>query len=107
MDFRNGAMKKISDMMKAPRASVAEQGVKKVEVDDKTLFFLSEKVVEALYGTRGRENVTPRFFRNGKLYFSCHSPLWANELWMTRETFRERINREVGREIVKEIKTSE
>jgi hypothetical protein len=102
-------MKQIGDVMKyaqVKRESGMVRDVSKTEIDDKTLFFLAEKVVSALYGVRGRENVIPRYFRDGKLHFACHSPLWANELWMTRDTFRERLNREIGRDLVKEIKTS-
>ncbi len=101
-------MKQIGDVMK--RAQVKKPGavgdIRKNEIDDKTLFFLAEKVISAFYGTRGRENVIPRYFRDGKLYLACHSPLWANELWMTRDTLCERLNREIGHDLVKEIKTS-
>lgn len=102
-------MKAIGDVMKRVRTkkvSDTPQDVRKLDIDDKTLFFLAEKVISSLYGTRGRENVIPRYFHEGKLHFSCHSPLWANELWMTRDTLRERLNREIGHDLVKEIKTS-
>jgi hypothetical protein len=101
-------MKAIGDVMK--RVQVQKPSMvnnsRKTEIDDKTLFFLAEKVISALYGTRGRENVIPRYFRDGKLHLACHSPLWANELWMTRDTLRERLNREIGHDLVEEIKTS-
>ena len=101
-------MKQISDVMKCAQVkkSGAVGDIRKNEIDDKTLFFLAEKAISAFYGTRGRENVIPRYFRDGKLHLACHSPLWANELWMTRDTFRERLNREIGRDLVEEIKTS-
>lgn len=80
---------------------------KDVVADEKTVFFLAEKVVSELYGVRGRENVSPRYWKSGKLFLSCRNPLWANELWITRDTLRDRINRELGHEGVKEISTSE
>lgn len=98
-------MRQIGDMMKHARAPQGV-GARKMEIDDKTLFFLAEKAVSALYGTRGRENIIPRYFRDGKLFFSCHSPLWAQELWVTRDAFRERLNREIGHDVVKEIQMS-
>jgi hypothetical protein len=100
-------MKRLSDMMAAKRTEPGASSHRRVVADQKTVFFLAEKGMAELYGVRGRENVSPRYWKNGKLFLSCRSPLWANELWITRESLRERINRELGYEGVKEIKTTE
>ncbi|NTW13846.1 MAG: DUF721 domain-containing protein [Candidatus Moranbacteria bacterium] len=98
-------MKSISEMMKSK--SRVQVRPKRVDADEKTIFFLAEKVVLGLYGVRGRENIVPRYWKGGKLFFSCQSPLWANELWITREILSEKINQELGNVVVKEIKVSE
>jgi hypothetical protein len=100
-------MKRIGDMMAAQRSVSDSAPRRRVVADEKTVFFLVEKGMAELYGVRGRENVSPRYWKNGKLFLSCRSPLWANELWITRESLRERINAELGYEGVKEIKTTE
>lgn len=104
-------MRAIGDVMRrvktSEKAGKRASSIGKGRIDDNTVFFLAERAVSALYGARGRENIIPRYFRDGKLHFSCHSPLWANELWMTRDVFRERLNREIGKELVMEIKVSE
>lgn len=105
-------MKAIGDVMRrtgTPQKSVdrPSSGKKTGRIDDKTIFFLAERTVSALYGARGRENIIPRYFQDGKLHFSCHSPLWANELWVTRDAFRNRLNRDIGKDLVREIKISE
>lgn len=100
-------MRRIGDMMAMMPVASETKARKMVAADEKTVFFLAEKAVSELYGVRGRENVTPRYWKSGKLFLSCRSPLWANELWITRDTLRGRINDELGYEGVKEIKTSE
>jgi len=101
-------MKRIGDMMTVSKTDLSSvKRRKRVVADEKTIFFLSEKAIRELYGVRGRENISPRYWKDGKLFFSCRSPLWANELWITRDAFRDHINRELGYDGVKEIKTSE
>jgi len=99
-------MRRIGDMM-GSRVSSPVKTERRVVADEKTVFFLTEKVVGELYGVRGRENVAPRYWKDGKLFLSCRNPLWANELWVARDILRDHINRELGHEGVKEIKTSE
>ncbi len=100
-------MKRIGDMMTPPRATDAARNQKRIIADEKTVFFLAERAIGALYGVRGRQYIAPRHFRDGKLFLSCGSPLWANELWVTREAFRDHINHELGHEAVSDIRTSE
>ena len=98
-------MKQIGDMMKSK--TQAHIRPRKIETDEKTVFFLAEKAISGLYGVRGRENLIPRYWNAGKLHFSCQSPLWANELWITKDALRDHINHELGEDAVKEIKISE
>lgn len=100
-------MKRIGDMMGTKKIAPDVIPRKKVTADEKTVFYLAEKEIGELYGVRGKENVSPRYWKSGKLFLSCQNPLWANELWITRETLRNRINGELGHEGVREIKMSE
>lgn len=100
-------MRRIGDMMARQVEPSVTRGSRTVVADEKTVFFLAEKAIRELYGVRGSENVSPRLFRSGKLFLSCRNPLWANELWMSRETLRDRINHELGYEGIREVKTTE
>jgi hypothetical protein len=106
VDFYDVSMKRIGEMMTLRDEDVTRRR-KKVEADEKTVFFLAERVVAELYGVRGRENISPRFWKVGKLFLSCANPLWANELWVNRDVFRGKINQELGYEGVSDIRTSE
>ena len=79
----------------------------KMNIDEKTIFFLAEKVLLSQYGMRGRENISPKFWKEGKLFLFSQNSLWAGEVWTNRESIRAKINKEIGEEIVSEIKVSE
>ncbi|NTW46055.1 MAG: DUF721 domain-containing protein [Candidatus Moranbacteria bacterium] len=101
-------MKRLGDMMSGPVSVAGGRAPRRAVVaDEKTVFFLAERVIGGMYGDRGRENLKPRFFRNGKLFIACSGPLWANELWIGREAFRERINRELGSDGVRGVGVSD
>lgn len=100
-------MKRIGDMMVSSIKPSDTVGRRRVLADEKTVFYLAEKVIGELYGARGRKNISPRYWKKGKLFLACQSPLWANELWISRDELRERMNRELGYEGVSEIKASE
>lgn len=78
-----------------------------MNIDEKTIFFLAEKVLLSQYGMRGRENISPKFWKEGKLFLFSQNSLWAGEVWTNRESIRAKINKEIGEEIVSEIKVSE
>lgn len=102
-------MKKLSDYLSL---SGGPSGKKrdyptKMNIDEKTIFFLAEKVILSQYGMRGKENISPKFWKEGKLFLFSQNSLWAGELWTNRESIRAKINKEIGEEIVSEIKVSE
>ena len=101
-------MKKLSDYLSAGKkiSSKREHGDAK-NIDEKTIFFLAEKIISSQYGTRGRENISPKFWKDGKLFFLSQNSLWAGEVWANRESIRAKINAEIGDETVSEIKISE
>ncbi len=74
-------------------------------VDQKTVFFLAEKIIEEEYGKRGAASVVPRYFKDGKLYLSGKSSLWVEEVKNFREAFLQRLS-DAGVDSVKDIKVS-
>jgi hypothetical protein len=48
-------------------------------------------------------NAQPEKIRNGTLFVSVTSPTWMNELQYVKETISERLNQQLGREVVKNI----
>lgn len=74
-------------------------------IDQKTVFFLAEKIIEEEYGKRGAASLAPRYFKDGKLHISGKSSLWVEEIKNFREEFLRRLA-ESGADTVKEIKVS-
>lgn len=78
----------------------------KVKVlDQKTVFFLAEKIIEEEYGKRGAVSVVPRYFKDGKLFLSGKTSLWVEEVKTFREEFLRRLA-DAGADTVKDIKVS-
>lgn len=74
------------------------------DIDEKTLFFLFQKIVQAEYGERGGSSIQPVFFREGVLGVRTKSPLWANELWLMKSSLCEKLNQEIGTETIRDLK---
>lgn len=99
-------MKKIGDIF-ALSQKKRRIGSISDKIDEKTILFLTEKVILSQYGVRGRENIIPKAFKERKIYFLCRSSLWMNELWMNRELIVEKMNQELGDGFVVDIKVTE
>lgn len=99
-------MKKIGDIF-ALSQKKRKIGSISDKIDEKTILFLTEKVILSQYGVRGRENIIPKAFKERKIYFLCRSSLWMNELWMNRELIVEKMNQELGDGFVVDIKVTE
>ncbi|MEP7162218.1 MAG: DciA family protein [Candidatus Moraniibacteriota bacterium] len=76
----------------------------KLELDEKTVFYLFQKIVRAEYGERGATVIESVYLREGILGLRAANPLWANELWLQRGSLLTRLNKEIGEEIVKDLK---
>lgn len=74
-------------------------------IDDRTVFFVFNKIVREEFGTRGRENFIPDYFSRKKLFVKCGHPLWAAELALRRKELIEKLNAELGPGVLEEIKT--
>ncbi len=89
--------------------SANEQSVPAVKcgaIDEKTVFFMTERVLLDEYGRKGVSMIRPSFFRDGKLFLRSKSSSWAEEARMFRPELLERLARDLGDGVVKEIKIS-
>ena len=87
------------------RQDAAPRAGKMKVLDEKTLFFLVTKIIEEEYGKRGIASVVPRYFDGSKLFLSCKSSLWVEEIASFRSDFLRRLL-DQGAESVKDIKVS-
>ena len=77
---------------------------KKTDLDEKTVFYIFEKIIKREYGRMGGENIRPRFYKKGKIFIKTQSSNWANEIWLNRQILCKQINNDMGRDEIKEIK---
>jgi len=78
--------------------------VKKAPLDDKSVFYIFDKIIKEEYGNRGIENVKASYFKEKKLFIKAENSNWANEVWLNRQNLIEKINKELGSEEIEEIK---
>lgn len=99
-------MKSIAKFLVSKYRQNAEPRKQKVRViDEKTIFFLTAKILEEEYGKRGAASVVPRYFDGRKLFLSCKSSLWVEEAAAFRTDLLRRLS-EQGVDIVTDIKVS-
>jgi len=78
---------------------------KKAVLDDKTVFFLFRKAIKEEFGNMGIEKLMPDYFAHGILHVKSSSSNWSSELWMQKDKIMRKINEEIGKEEIKDIKT--
>jgi hypothetical protein len=77
---------------------------KKMVLDDKTVFFVFKKVIQEEFGNLGVENFKPDYFDGKKIFIKCFSSNWASELWLNKNKIVRKINKELGEDVIEEIK---
>lgn len=73
-------------------------------MDEKTIQFLFEKVIQEHYGIKGKSNVLALSFRGGILTLGIYKSLWQAEVSLTKEDLRESLNKKIGSELVRSIR---
>ena len=91
-------MRKLADLLTRKNSS------NKAILDDKTIYYFFNKVIEREYGNKGLAKLKPDFLKNGKLFVRAESSVWSGELWTNREDIVKKINAEIGSKEVREIK---
>jgi len=74
------------------------------EIDEKTIFHITKRVITKEYGKHGDENIIPKFYKDKKLFLMSRSSLWVSEVMLERIHLCKQINKAVGAEVIKEIK---
>jgi len=77
----------------------------KMVLDDKTVFFVFKKVVREEFGNLGIENFQPDYFSGHTIFIKCQSSNWASELWLNKNKIIRKINKELGEDIITDIKS--
>ena len=76
---------------------------KQISLDEKTIFFLFERIVRERYGSRGVWEITPKRYHKKKLFLVVKSSLWAQEVWRERKKMCRLINQKAGEDVLQEI----
>ena len=74
------------------------------KLDEKTVFFVFQKIIKEEFGNVGAANFQPDYFDGQKIFLKCQSSNWASELWLNRQKIIRGINKELGEEMISEIK---
>lgn len=86
------------------QTKLAQNKVGAPKMDEKTIQFLFEKVIQNQYGVQGRSNVLPLTFREGILTLGVYKSLWQAEITLIKEDLRESLNKEIGSELIQNIR---
>jgi predicted nucleic acid-binding Zn ribbon protein len=73
-------------------------------IDQKTIFFIFQKIIQENFGSLGRYNFLPDYLKEKVLFVKAKNSVWASELWLERKKIINRINGEFGQEVIKDIK---
>jgi predicted nucleic acid-binding Zn ribbon protein len=92
-------MKKIGHFINFQKRNTAKKAI-----DEKTIFFLFNKVVGEMYGKKGSENLRPERYSKAVLFFSSKQPLWAADVLVNQKELLDKINQQIGSIELKEIK---
>jgi len=77
---------------------------KKQAINDKTVFFVFKKVIEAEFGQIGKQKFTPDYFARKILFVKAQNSAWSAELWTNKARIIAKINTELGEAGVENIK---
>lgn len=86
------------------QAKLNQVAPKAPKMDEKTIQFLFEKVIQEYYGVKGKSNVLPLGFKDGVLVLGIYKSLWQAEVSLNKEELRESLNKKIGEELVKSIR---
>jgi hypothetical protein len=100
--------------MKNIGAYIAKKGTQKKtshyarshDIDTETILHLFSRAVRDEYGRQGEKNIAPHFYKNGVIFVKIQNSIWAQELWMRRSFFVNKLNEKIGSTVVKKIKVA-
>jgi predicted nucleic acid-binding Zn ribbon protein len=71
---------------------------------DKDVFYVFNRVIQEEFGNVGAEKFRANFWKNGLIFVTSESSVWANELQSNRSKIVRKINEKLGEGAVKGIK---
>jgi len=93
-------MKKIADLLNKKKTS----NVFSPDIDDKTIESVFLSILKKEMKNISRADIREAKLKNQKLFVKTIHPAVASEIWRRREKIVSEVNRELGREIIKEIR---
>ncbi len=75
-------------------------------IDDQTIMHLFSRAIKEEYGKQGEHNIVPQFYKNGVIFVKIDNSIWAQELWLRRSFFTQKLNAKIGHEVIKNIKVA-
>lgn len=72
-------------------------------LDERSLFFIFERIIKEEYGKQGMLNIKPQYYRENKIYIKTNNENWANELSLGKSNLINRTNQEIGSGEIKDI----
>lgn len=75
-------------------------------LDDKTVFHVFTQMIRDEYGSQGVKNIVPQLYQDRTLFISFRNSVWAQEIWLNRDTLSKKLNALIGSQAVKSIKVA-
>lgn len=97
-------MKSLSSLLIQHDNNASEKEESKKVIDEKTVFFLFNKIIEEQYGKRGRIVIFPAKYQEKILLVRVASPLWAQELITERGGICNSLNKSLGEEVLVDLR---
>ncbi len=91
--------------MKSLKGLLKKKKIKpKKTLIDEDVFFVFRKIIKEELGNLGLGKLQPNYYTHGTIFIKATSSAWSGELFSNRTKIIRQINKELGGEIIKEIK---
>lgn len=98
-------MKSLSQFLEKRKKESPHKYPRKGEcLDEKTVLYITEKVISEEYGKKGVENVIPKRYKEKKLFIHTKHSVWASEIILEKEKLCMLLNKKLGQGMIQEIR---
>lgn len=96
----------VKKRLKSPRKNGPPRGqwLLRGDLDEKTVLYITRKVIEEEYGKKGAENVVPKRYKDKTLFINALQSVWANEIVLEKERLCVLLNKKLGKGGIQEIR---
>jgi len=81
--------------------------VRRVAIDQQSVFYVFQLIIKEEYGAQGAENITPVFFKDKKIFIKATGSTWASEIWLRRGAIVRKVNAKLGGEEIVDLALSQ